>query len=324
MAGPARPQLHRRSAAALTDADGRYRFTTIKPGAYPWGNHPNAWRPAHIHFSVFGQAFTQRLVTQMYFPDDPLFAHDPIFNSIPDGGPGSGWSPPTTTTSPSREWALGFAFDIVLRGRERDAVRGPRRTMRERLRSRPSQTVGPFLAIALPWPDGADVVRQGTAGRASGIAAVLPDGAGEPVPDGLVETWQADADGRFDHPDDPRGAVARRLPRLRPVPPPTPTARWAIRTVKPGAVPAATAAPRRRTSTCRCSPAACSNRLVTRIYFPDEADANAADPVLAALPAERPAAADRGRRGRRQPSLRHPDSRARTRRRSSPSDTLNR
>ncbi|MGF7239005.1 MAG: protocatechuate 3,4-dioxygenase subunit beta, partial [Frankia sp.] len=67
-----------------TDAEGRYRFTTIKPGAYPWKNHHNAWRPAHIHFSVFGRAFTQRLVTQMYFPDDPLFFQDPIFNSIAD------------------------------------------------------------------------------------------------------------------------------------------------------------------------------------------------------------------------------------------------
>jgi protocatechuate 3,4-dioxygenase, beta subunit len=61
-----------------------FRFTTIRPGAYPWGNHPNAWRPAHIHFSVFGRGFPQRLVTQMYFPDDPLLAHDPIFNAVPD------------------------------------------------------------------------------------------------------------------------------------------------------------------------------------------------------------------------------------------------
>ena len=68
----------------LTDADGRYRFVTIKPGAYPWGNHENAWRPAHIHFSVFGRQFVQRLVTQMYFPGDPLFAYDPIFTSVRD------------------------------------------------------------------------------------------------------------------------------------------------------------------------------------------------------------------------------------------------
>ena len=68
----------------LTDDDGRYRFLTVKPGIYPWGNHPNAWRPAHIHFSLFGRAFTERLITQMYFPDDPLFPFDPIFNSVRD------------------------------------------------------------------------------------------------------------------------------------------------------------------------------------------------------------------------------------------------
>ena len=67
----------------LTDAAGNYRFVTIRPGAYPWGNHPNAWRPAHIHFSLFGNAYAQRLITQMYFPDDPLFPYDPIYNSVP-------------------------------------------------------------------------------------------------------------------------------------------------------------------------------------------------------------------------------------------------
>ena len=71
-------------AAPITDADGRYEFVTIKPGAYPWGNHPNAWRPAHIHFSLFGHSIASRLVTQMFFPNDPLFAHDPIYQSIRD------------------------------------------------------------------------------------------------------------------------------------------------------------------------------------------------------------------------------------------------
>jgi protocatechuate 3,4-dioxygenase, beta subunit len=100
----------------LTDSVGRYQFTTIKPGAYPWGNHDNAWRPAHIHFSLFGLAFTQRLVTQMYFPDDPLFAHDPIFNSIPDADARHRLVSrfDLDTTQPS--WALSFVFDIVLRG----------------------------------------------------------------------------------------------------------------------------------------------------------------------------------------------------------------
>ena len=101
---------------ALTDDDGCYRFTTIKPGAYPWGNHPNAWRPAHIHFSVFGWAFTQRLVTQMYFPDDPLFSQDPIFNSIPDEQARQRMVSRYDHDITQAEWALGFQFDIVLRG----------------------------------------------------------------------------------------------------------------------------------------------------------------------------------------------------------------
>jgi protocatechuate 3,4-dioxygenase beta subunit len=98
-----------------TDADGRYRFTTVKPGAYPWKNHRNAWRPAHIHLSLFGQAFVQRLVTQMYFPDDPLFFQDPIFNSVPEA------ARPRLVSAYDHDatedhWALGYRFDIVLRG----------------------------------------------------------------------------------------------------------------------------------------------------------------------------------------------------------------
>ena len=100
---------------------------TIKPGAYPWGNHHNAWRPAHIHFSLFGRAFAERLVTQMYFPGDPLFPLDPIFNSVRDPSAASGWSPASTSTLTEPEWALGYRFDIVLRGRERHAVRGAAR-----------------------------------------------------------------------------------------------------------------------------------------------------------------------------------------------------
>jgi protocatechuate 3,4-dioxygenase, beta subunit len=104
-------------AQLLTDDEGGYKFTTIKPGAYPWRNHPNAWRPAHIHFSLFGPAFSTRLVTQMYFPGDPLLPFDPIFNGIRDEAARQrlisnfDWK----TTIP--EQALGFRFDIVLRGR---------------------------------------------------------------------------------------------------------------------------------------------------------------------------------------------------------------
>ena len=102
----------------LTDADGRYRLTTVRPGAYPWGNHPNAWRPAHIHFSLFGRAFVQRLVTQMYFPDDPLFAYDPIYNSVPDERARRRLVADFDLSATVESWALGYRFDIVLRGRE--------------------------------------------------------------------------------------------------------------------------------------------------------------------------------------------------------------
>jgi protocatechuate 3,4-dioxygenase beta subunit len=101
----------------VTDAQGRWRFVTVKPGAYPWGNHDNAWRPAHIHFSVFGRAFAQRLITQMYFPGDPLFAFDPILSSVPEQARARLVSRlDLDTTVP--QWALGYRWDIVLRGRE--------------------------------------------------------------------------------------------------------------------------------------------------------------------------------------------------------------
>jgi protocatechuate 3,4-dioxygenase beta subunit len=100
----------------LTDDDGRYRFITVKPGAYPWRNHPNAWRPAHIHLSLFGRAFTNRLVTQMYFPGDPLFEFDPIFQSVRDPKARArlvcGFDLETTVP----EWALAYRFDVVLGG----------------------------------------------------------------------------------------------------------------------------------------------------------------------------------------------------------------
>jgi protocatechuate 3,4-dioxygenase beta subunit len=101
----------------LSDAEGCYRFVTIKPGAYPWQNHANAWRPAHIHFSLFGPAFATRLVTQMYFPGDPLLALDPIYLSVPAHARERLIARfDLETTQP--EWALGYRFDLVLRGRE--------------------------------------------------------------------------------------------------------------------------------------------------------------------------------------------------------------
>jgi protocatechuate 3,4-dioxygenase beta subunit len=103
---------------ARTDAQGWYHFLTVKPGAYPWKNHPNAWRPAHVHFSLFGPAFATRLVTQMYFPADPLLPFDPIYNSTADERARRRLVSSFDWEQTTPEHSLGFRFDIVLRGRE--------------------------------------------------------------------------------------------------------------------------------------------------------------------------------------------------------------
>jgi protocatechuate 3,4-dioxygenase beta subunit len=110
---------------ALTDADGRYRFVTIKPGAYPWRNHYNAWRPAHIHFSLFGRSFLSRVITQMYFPGDPLFRYDPIFQSITDERARDRLVSRFDIDATEDHWALAYQFDIVLRGREATPTEEP-------------------------------------------------------------------------------------------------------------------------------------------------------------------------------------------------------
>jgi protocatechuate 3,4-dioxygenase alpha subunit len=150
----------------------------------------------------------------------------------------------------------------------------------------PAQTVGPFLAIGLPWPDGSFVVPEGTPGAIT-IAGLVLDGAGEPVPDALVETWQADPDGRFAHPDDPRGEPGGRWRELGfrgfGRSPTDAAGRYRIVTVRPGALPGpdgGTEAPHLDVSVFARG---LLDRLVTRIYFADESAANAADPVLAAI-----------------------------------------
>jgi protocatechuate 3,4-dioxygenase, alpha subunit len=148
----------------------------------------------------------------------------------------------------------------------------------------PSQTVGPFLAIGLPWPDGPDVVPPGTPGVIEISGRVL-DGASTPVPDALVETWQADPDSRFDHPDDPRGAVAPAVDGFRGFGrSATDTdGNYQISTLRPGSLPCpggGTEAPHLNVSVFARG---LLDRVVTRIYFPDETEANAADPVLAAI-----------------------------------------
>ncbi|MQA11352.1 MAG: protocatechuate 3,4-dioxygenase subunit alpha [Pseudonocardiaceae bacterium] len=150
--------------------------------------------------------------------------------------------------------------------------------------STPSQTVGPFLSIVLPWEDGPFVVPDGTPG-AVWIRGVVTDGAGEPIPDGLVETWQADPQGRFDHPDDPRGAAPgfRGFGRC----PTDPEGNYAILTQLPGAIPGQNGVRQAPHINVSVLARGLLHRVVTRIYFPDNAEANAADPVLATVPEER-------------------------------------
>jgi protocatechuate 3,4-dioxygenase, alpha subunit len=148
-----------------------------------------------------------------------------------------------------------------------------------------SQTVGPFLHIGLPWEDGPHVVPPGTAGAIT-ISGTVYDGAGAPVPDALVETWQADPDGRFDHPDDPRGAAPPALPGFRGFGrcPTAPDGTYRIVTVKPGPLPAEDGAVEAPHLDVSVFARGLLDRVVTRLYFPDEKTANTADPVLSTLP----------------------------------------
>ena len=141
----------------LTDEDGVYRFVTVKPGAYPWRNHDNAWRPAHIHLSLFGRAFTNRLVTQMYFPGrSPVRRTTRSSSRCATLRRATGSCARSTSTSTVPEWALGYRFDVVLGG--------PAATPLERmtLPETPSQTVGPFFSFGLCERPSADLVDDGT------------------------------------------------------------------------------------------------------------------------------------------------------------------
>jgi protocatechuate 3,4-dioxygenase, alpha subunit len=150
-----------------------------------------------------------------------------------------------------------------------------------RLPETPSQTIGPFFAVGLPWPDGPDVVPAGTPGAVL-IGGQVIDGADDPVTDALVETWQADPDGRFAHPDDPSGPATsgfRGFGRCAT----DAEGRWAIRTLKPGPLPVPGGGVEAPHLNLSVFARGLLNRLVTRVYFPDEAGANAADPLLASI-----------------------------------------
>jgi protocatechuate 3,4-dioxygenase beta subunit len=122
---PLDPHFHG-AGRVFTGDDGRYRFVSIKPGAYPWRNHANAWRPNHIHFSLFGASWGARLVTQMYFPGDPLLAIDPIYQAVPDPAARARLVAAFDLELTRPEWALGYRFDIVLRGLHATPLEGAR------------------------------------------------------------------------------------------------------------------------------------------------------------------------------------------------------
>ena len=146
----------------------------------------------------------------------------------------------------------------------------------------PSQTIGPFFAVELCWPDGPEVVPAGTPG-AVWVGGRVTDGAGDPVPDALVETWQADPGGRFAHPEDPRGPSSSGFGGFGRCPTDA-EGRWAVHTCKPGPLPAPDGGSEAPHLDVSVFARGLLGRLVTRIYFPDEAEANAADPVLCSIP----------------------------------------
>ena len=222
----------------ITDDQGYFRFVTIQPGAYPWGNHPNAWRPAHIHFSLFGRAFTQRLVTQMYFPDDPLFFQDPIYNSVRDERAARRMI--SAYDHDATEESLGARLPLGHRAARRgsDPDRGAARM------TTPSQTVGPYLSIGLPWPDGPDVVPEGTPKAASASTAALLRRRRRADP----RRHDRDLAGR------PRRQVRHAASAASAAARPTTRARTRSSPSSPGG--SATARP--RTSTSTCSHVACS------------------------------------------------------------------
>ncbi|MEQ3554186.1 protocatechuate 3,4-dioxygenase subunit alpha [Pseudonocardia nematodicida] len=153
----------------------------------------------------------------------------------------------------------------------------------------PSQTVGPYLSLGLPWPDGPDVVPEGTPGAVT-IGGTVYDGNGSVVPDAMIETWQADPDGRFDHPDDPRGAQEPAVEGFRAFgrAPTGDDGRWSVRTVLPGALPGLGDEPGQAPHIdVSVFARGLLDRLVTRIYFPEFAEANATDPLLADVPVDR-------------------------------------
>jgi protocatechuate 3,4-dioxygenase, beta subunit len=246
----------------LTDDEGRYRLVTIRPGAYPWTNHANAWRPAHIHFSVFGPAFATRLVTQMYFPGDPLLPHDPVFNCTADPTARERLISHFDWQATAPGFALGYRFDIVLSGRDATPL-GP-----EQPPATTWQTVGPFFSLGLDFMSGSQLAAPGVAGERVTISGRVIDGDGQGVPDALLEVWQANSHGRYAHPEDtqdlPLDAGFSGYGRI----PTDETGRFRFSTIRPGPVPGPAGTEQAPHLAVTVLARGLMRRLVTRMYFP--------------------------------------------------------
>ncbi|GAA3056110.1 hypothetical protein GCM10010464_21120 [Pseudonocardia yunnanensis] len=253
----------------LTDTDGWYRFTTIMPGSHRSDHRCDAWRPPHIHFSVMGTTFNQRLITQMYFPGDPLLREDPIVQAAPE---------PQRSHLISRldhaigenGWARGYRFDIVLPDVPHPLpAHRPHTAPVSDTWQTPPQTIGPFFAPALlrsHWHNAA----HDNDPIAIELTGTVYDGAGKPVPHTLIETWQPD----------PRGNSNGQFTRTST----GSTGHYRLRTARPRTNAATDAAPHIALSLFTSG---LNDRVITRVYLADDPSGNATDPVLAALPADR-------------------------------------
>jgi protocatechuate 3,4-dioxygenase beta subunit len=245
---------------AITDEDGSFEFLTLRPAAYP-GQRGGLYRPSHIHVSVFGPHLASRLITQCYFADDPLLQRDPIFQSVESGAAMRRMTAEFVgeRTEPNGEdSALAYRWDIVLRG----GTDSPVTASDEAETTSPSQTIGPLYGFALMWP-GSELAADPAAPGSIRIRGRVFDGSGAVLarPESMLELWAGDQFARTR--TDPDGAFTTVLARP--------------------AAPAGQAPHVNVTVFAR----GLLKQAQTRLYFPDEAAANAADPVLAAVPAER-------------------------------------
>ena len=274
-------------------------FRTIKPGAYPWPNGVNDWRPAHIHFSVFGHAFAQRLITQMYFEGDPMIWQCPIVKTIPDKAAieqlVAALDREATTADGCarlqvRHRAARPALDDV-----REPAGGELMAQKlDRLKESPSQTAGPYVHIGTNpnwveitgvWNEDLGLVMVGpdTQGERIVVTGRVFDGSGTPLKDVLVEIWQADAQGLYNSPHETRGKADPNFAGWGRQPVDPNTGEFRFETIKPGRVPYPDGRPMAPHITFWIVSRGINMGLHTRLYFGDEETANAECPVLARI-----------------------------------------